>query len=58
MTNPTPSPLKHIRCVPGDIAPIVFLPGDPGRVKRIAAQMDEAHPVSYTHLTLPTSDLV
>ena len=38
MTNPKPSPLKHIRCVPGDIAPIVFLPGDPGRVKRIAAQ--------------------
>ena len=46
MTNPKPSPLKHIRCVPGDIAPIVFLPGDPGRVKRIAAQMDEAHLVA------------
>ena len=34
MTNIKPSPLKHIRCVPGDIAPIVkrwFEPfGKPG----------------------------
>jgi uridine phosphorylase len=41
-----PSPLKHIRCVPGDIAPTVLLPGDPGRVKRIADQMDESHLVA------------
>lgn len=33
---------KHIRCKPGDVAKYVLLPGDPGRVKRIAAQMDEA----------------
>lgn len=32
---------KHIRCVPGDVARYVLLPGDPQRVKRIAAQMDE-----------------
>ena len=32
----------HIRCNPGDIARHVLLPGDPGRVKRIVAQMDDA----------------
>ncbi len=34
--------LKHIRCRKGDIAPYVIIPGDPGRVKRIVDQMDEA----------------
>lgn len=34
--------LKHIRCRKGDIAPFVIIPGDPGRVKRIVDQMDEA----------------
>ena len=34
--------LKHIRCGKGDIAPYVIIPGDPGRVKRIVAQMDSA----------------
>ena len=34
--------LKHIRCRKGDVAPYVLIPGDPGRVKRIVAQMDEA----------------
>ncbi len=34
---------KHIRCKPGDVAKYVLVPGDPGRVKRIAEQMDEAH---------------
>lgn len=33
---------KHIRCVPGDVAPYVLLPGDPQRAKRIAARMDDA----------------
>jgi uridine phosphorylase len=49
---------KHIRCKPGDVARYILLPGDPGRVKRIAAQMDEAHLVAenreyvvYTGLT-------
>lgn len=31
---------KHIRCVPGDVAPYVLLPGDPARAERIANQMD------------------
>jgi len=34
--------LKHIRCGIGDVAPYVIIPGDPGRVKRIVAEMDEA----------------
>ncbi|MCF7945790.1 MAG: nucleoside phosphorylase [Spirochaetia bacterium] len=34
--------LKHIRCREGDIAPYVIIPGDPGRVKRIVDQMDQA----------------
>jgi uridine phosphorylase len=46
MSDPKPSPLKHIRCVPGDVARYVLLPGDPGRVKRIADQMDQAHLVA------------
>mgnify|MGYP003968478739 CR=1 FL=1 len=33
---------KHIRCRRGDVAKYVLLPGDPGRAKRIADQMDEA----------------
>lgn len=33
---------KHIRCVPGDVARTVLLPGDPGRARRIAERMDEA----------------
>ena len=32
----------HIRCKPGDVAPYVLLPGDPGRVPLIAKHWDEA----------------
>ncbi len=46
MSDSKPSPLKHIRCVPGDVARYVLLPGDPGRVLRIAEQMDEARRVA------------
>ena len=46
MSEPKPTPLKHIRCVPGDVAPTVLIPGDLGRVRRIADQMDEAHLVA------------
>jgi uridine phosphorylase len=42
MTDPTVEVQKHIRCVPGDVARYVLLPGDPQRVKRIAAQMEDA----------------
>lgn len=30
----------HIQCRPGDVAPFVLLPGDPGRIHAIAAQLD------------------
>ena len=36
----------HIHCRPGDVARHVLLPGDLGRVQRIAALMDEAHLVA------------
>jgi uridine phosphorylase len=42
MTDPTVEVQKHIRCVPGDVARYVLLPGDPQRAKRIAARMDNA----------------
>lgn len=37
---------KHIRCKPGDVSRCVLLPGDPGRVERIAAQMQEAREIA------------
>ncbi len=37
---------KHIRCMPGDVSRYVLLPGDPGRVERIAAQMEQVRPVA------------
>lgn len=33
---------KHIRCVTGDVARIVLLPGDPARARRIAAELEDA----------------
>jgi uridine phosphorylase len=42
MTDPTVEVQKHIRCVPGDVARYVLLPGDPQRAKRIAARMNNA----------------
>lgn len=38
--------LKHIRCGLGDIAPYVIIPGDPGRVRRIVDQMDNAEKIA------------
>ncbi|MCH8009326.1 MAG: purine-nucleoside phosphorylase [Chloroflexi bacterium] len=32
----------HIRAESGDIAPIVLLPGDPGRAKRVAERLEDA----------------
>ena len=32
----------HIRAEPGDVAPIVLLPGDPGRATRVAERLDGA----------------
>jgi len=35
----------HIQLEKGDVAPYVLLPGDPGRVAKVAALWDEAHQV-------------
>ena len=37
----------HLLCKKGDIAPNVLLPGDPGRVWRMAAQLDGAREISF-----------
>lgn len=36
----------HIACGPGDVGRYVFLPGDPGRVPKIAAYLDDAREVT------------
>ena len=37
----------HILCEKGDISPYIILPGDPGRVLRIAREMDSYEEVAY-----------
>jgi uridine phosphorylase len=37
----------HIKCKKGDIAKIVFLPGDPRRIDKIIKLWDESHEVAY-----------
>lgn len=37
----------HIQCGPGDVAPVVLLPGDPGRIDWIARELDEVSEVAY-----------
>jgi uridine phosphorylase len=39
-------PQYHIQLRPGDVAPFVLLPGDPGRVPFVASFWDEAHKVA------------
>lgn len=36
----------HVKLVPGDVAPYVLLPGDPGRVPVVASYWDEAREVA------------
>jgi uridine phosphorylase len=36
----------HLKLAPGDVAPYVLLPGDPGRVPIVASLWDEAHEVA------------
>ena len=38
----TGEPQHHIRCLPGDVADKVLLPGDPKRAERIAQLLDDA----------------
>jgi uridine phosphorylase len=48
----------HVRCAPGDLAPTVLLPGDPGRVARISRHWTEAREVaSVRHYTVHTGRL-
>ena len=36
----------HIRCAPGEVGNYVFLPGDPGRVPKIASYLKDAVPIA------------
>jgi len=42
MTTPPTDPQRHIRALPGQVAPYVLIPGDPGRAERIAAAFARA----------------
>src|SRR5512145_20955 len=42
----TPGLQYHVKVKPGDVGRYVLLPGDPGRVEKIAAHLDDAHFVS------------
>jgi len=46
MNQEAPHRQHHVDMLPGDIAPTVLVPGDPGRVELFAEQMDEAHKVA------------
>ena len=46
MSQPAEARQHHIDCLPGDLAPTVLIPGDPGRVKIFAELMDEAWKVA------------
>ena len=37
--------MHHIKCAPGQLGRYVILPGDPGRVEKIAAFLDNPHHV-------------
>jgi uridine phosphorylase len=37
----------YLKCAPNEVAGRVLLTGDPARVERIAAAMDDAHPVAH-----------
>ena len=47
MSQEAPHRQHHIDMLPGDIAPTVLVPGDPGRVALFAEQMDKAWQVAH-----------
>lgn len=50
--------MHHIKCGVGDIGRYVILPGDPGRVEKIAAHLENAHHVqTYREYTTWTGTL-
>ena len=39
--------MHHIDLLPGEIAPTVLVPGDPGRVELFAEMMDDAKKIAH-----------
>ena len=46
MMNPQTKPMYHLGVYPQQIHPYVILPGDPKRVPKIAALLDDPYPVA------------
>lgn len=42
----------HIRTIPDEVGRYVIMPGDPGRVPKIAALLDDAKQVAQTENTM------
>ena len=47
--------MHHIKCAPGQLGKYVILPGDPGRVEKIAAFLENPHHVQ-TYREYTTND--
>lgn len=47
LSGPDHAKQPHIQCAPGSVAPFVLLPGDPGRVQRVAEMLDTCREVAY-----------
>lgn len=48
MPDPDRARAYHLGLAPGEVAPLVLLPGDPFRTERIAAQLEDAREVAFS----------
>lgn len=48
MPDSQPDRAYHLGLAPGEVAPLVLLPGDPFRTQRIAAHLEDAHEVAFS----------
>ncbi|MBO0702406.1 MAG: nucleoside phosphorylase [Candidatus Dormibacteraeota bacterium] len=48
MRDQEPTRAYHLGLAPGDVAPLVLLPGDPFRTERIAVQLEAAREVAFS----------
>ncbi len=47
MPDQEPTRAYHLGLAPGEVAPLVLLPGDPFRTERIAGHLEEAHEMAF-----------
>lgn len=48
MPDQEPTRSYHLGLLPGDVAPVVLLPGDPFRTERIAGHLDDAREMAFS----------